>query len=71
MPLGFNFGENVDNDANYDIAMSLSLDGNTLFAGSPPASSDISNDNSRYNNSNLYGKTYVYGLNDLTDMSIS
>jgi len=65
--LGSNFQENNNNNANYGDAISLSLDGNILFAGSPPASSDSSNNNI----SNLYGKIYVYGLNELSDISIS
>ena len=36
------FSRNDDNNTNYDDAMSLSLDGNKLYAGSPQAISDIS-----------------------------
>ena len=50
--------------------MSLSLDGNKLFDDLPQARSDISNDVSRHNNSNLCEKS-VCSLNELTDMSMS
>ena len=50
--LGFNFRENDNDNANYYDAMSLSLDGNKLFAGSAQARSYISNDVSRHNNRN-------------------
>ena len=69
--LGFNFQENDDDNANYDDDMSLSLDGNKLFSDSPQDSSDIVNNVSRHNNSNLGGKTRVCNLNQLTDVSTS
>ena len=50
--LGFNFRENDNNNTNYDDDMSLSIDGNKLFAGSAQARSYISNDVSRHNNRN-------------------